>query len=349
MSLYSLDGGGVRVKVSSYGALVQSVWAPDRSGEVKNVVLGFAAVDGYVANFEHPVSGGSGATHFGATIGRYANRIADGRFSLDGNAYTLPQNNGPNTLHGGPMGYDTQVWDAIPTQLDDRAAVALTHVDPDGKNGFPGNVTLTVTYSIDAAAALRIDYQASSDQPTVVNFTNHSYFNLAGEGSGDVYGALLAIEADHYTPVNEHLVPTGEFAPVADTPFDFRTPKPIGRDISLGHEQLVRAHGFDHNFVLRGSGCKRAATVEDPASGRTLTAYTTEPGMQLYTSNSLLGDVVGVGGRTYRQGSAFALETQHYPDSPHHLDEPGWPSVVLRPGQTLNSTTIFEFGVSAGS
>jgi aldose 1-epimerase len=341
------------VRITNYGGVVQSIWVPDRRGHVKDVALGFSKLSDYVNDFENqpwPASGGSGDTYFGAIIGRYANRIANGEFTLNGHMYHLPQNNGPNTLHGGPNAYNTKVWDATTSSNAHSVSLKLTYTDPDGYNGFPGAVTNVVTYTLSQDNALRIDYRATTTAPTVVNFTNHTYFNLAGEGLGSVEHQLLRINASRFTPVNDNLIPTGVFAPVAGTPFDFTHMKPIGRDIRKASapqgNQLVIAHGYDHNWVLNGHGMRLAAVAEDPASGRKLWTYTTEPGVQLYTGNFLVGDLVGTSGHTYRQTDAFTLETQHYPDSPHHIGDPNWPSVVLNPGQTFTSATIYKFGTT---
>jgi aldose 1-epimerase len=343
----------VTVKLSNYGGLIQSIWVPGRDGEVANVVLGFPALPDYVSDFQDqpwPAPGGSGDTHFGALVGRYANRIGGASFSLEGQSYALPANNGPNTLHGGPAGWNTKVWAASAAGGADSVAVELAYTDPDGYNGFPGALATTVRYTLGPDNALRIDYRATTSRPTVVNLTNHAYFNLAGEGSGDVYGQLLQINADRFTPVDAHLIPTGELASVDGTPFDFRRAKPIGRELRRTDArhgyQLAFARGYDHNWVLNGAGLRLAAVAEDPSSGRVLRVHTTEPGLQFYTANFLVGDLVGTSGRSYRQGDAFALETQHFPDSPHHLGEPDWPSVVLSPGETFQSTTIFGFGLS---
>jgi aldose 1-epimerase len=348
VTLYSLSNGHrMTVKITNYGGVVQSIWVPDRRGHVKNVALGFSKLSDYVTDFTNPPSGGSGDTYFGAIIGRYANRIANHSFTLNGTTYQLAGNNGPNnvnTLHGGPNAYNTKVWQATASTAPHAVKLTLTYTDPDGYNGFPGAVTNTVTYTLTQNNALRIKYKATTTKPTVINLTNHSYFNLAGEGSGDVYSQLLKINANRFTPVNANLIPTGELAPVAGTPFDFRSLKPIGRDIrnarSPQGDQLVIAHGYDHNWVLDGSGLKLASTAEDPASGRVLWTYTTEPGVQLYTGNFLVGDLVGPSGHTYRQSDAFTLETQHYPDSPNH---PSFPSTVLNPGQVFSSTTVYKF------
>jgi aldose 1-epimerase len=333
---------------------VQSIWVPDRAGELANVALGFAELDDYVQDFSSqpwPAPGGSGETFFGAVVGRFANRIADASFTLDGRRYELPANNGENTIHGGPDAWSTKVWRAAATQAGGSAALTLTHVDPDGYNGFPGTVQAEVRYALTDDGELRIDYRARTDKRTIINLTNHSYFNLAGEGSGDVFAQQLRIDADRFLPIGPNLVPSGEFAPVTGTPFDFRGAKPIGRELRRADmpagEQLSIAHGYDHNWVLNGGGLQLAAAVEDPVSGRGLEVYTTEPGLQFYTGNFLVGDLVGTSGRTYRQGDGFALETQHFPDAPHHIDEPGWPSVVLGPGEEFGSTTIYKFLVAA--
>jgi aldose 1-epimerase len=347
------SGHGMTVKITNYGGVVQSIWVPGRNGRVADVALGFSKLSDYVNDFEHqpwPASGGSGDTYFGAIIGRYANRIAHASFTLNGHTYKLPANNGPNTLHGGVDAYNTQVWHPSVRRAKNSVSLVLSYVDPDGYNGFPGTVTNTVTYTLTSGNALKIHYRATTTKPTVINFTNHTYFNLAGEGSGDVYGQLLRINANRFTPTDATSIPTGRFASVAGTPFDFRRIKPIGRDIRRAHmrlgKQLVLAHGYDHNWILNGHGLRLAAVAEDPVSGRVVRASTTEPGVQVYTGNFLVGDLVGTSGRAYRQGDAFTLETQHYPDTPHHIGQAGWPSVVLNPGHVFNSTTIFQFGVA---
>jgi aldose 1-epimerase len=308
VSLYTLtNANGVEVRISDYGGIVQSLQVPDRSGQFANVALGFASLAEYTA----------GGTHRGAIVGRYANRIANGQFTLGGTTYHLPQNERTNTLHGGSEAFNTRVWDARAS----REELHLTYTDPDGHNGFPGAVTAEVTYALTNANEVRIDYTATTTKPTVVNLTNHTYFNLAGQGSGDVLGQLLQINADRYTPIDTNLIPTGELAPVADTRFDFREPKPIGRDMPAG--------GYDYNFVLDGSGMRLTAFARDPVSGRTLKTYTDQPGLQLYVPAP--------------SADGFALETQHFPNSPN---EPTFPSTVLNPGETFRSTTIYEFGVA---
>lgn len=366
VNLYTLtNANGMVVNITNYGGVVQSILVPDRRGHMVNVVLGFPKLSDYVNDFENqpwPMAGGSGDTYFGAIIGRYANRIANASFTLNGTLYglgggpnscgpTTHPNNGSNLLHGGPLSYNTQVWDATPITNADSVALQLTYTDPDCYNGFPGTVQNTVTYSLDNDNALRIDYHSTTDKPTVINLTNHSYFNLAGEGSGTVEDQYLQINADTFTPVNANLIPTG-FASVAGTPFDFRTPKPIGRDIRDGSapqgDQLTIAHGYDHNWVLNGSGNRLVSTAFDKENGITLLTYTTEPGVQFYSSNFLVGDLIGTSGQTYRQTQGFTLETQHYPDSPHHQGDPMWPSVVYDATHPYTSSTTYKFGLTGG-
>jgi aldose 1-epimerase len=357
VSLFTLaNANGMKVKVTNYGAVVQSIWAPDGHGRLANVALGFSNLSDYVNDFQNqpwPAAGGSGDTYFGAIIGRYANRIARAKFTLNGTTYglgggpdscgtTAIPNNGPNLLHGGPDSYNTKIWTATTQHSADSVGLQLTYTDPDCYNGFPGTVQNTVTYTLNNKNELGIHYGATTDKPTVVNFTNHTYFNLAGEGSGDVFKQLLRINADGFTPVNANLIPTGQIAPVRGTPFDFRHLKPIGRDIRDYNAQLQIAHGYDFNWVLNGSGLREVAFAEDPASGRTLTTFTDQPGVQFYTGNFLVGDLVGTSGHAYRQSDGFTLETQHYPDSPN---QSSFPSSVLNPGQTFSSTTIYKFGV----
>jgi aldose 1-epimerase len=345
--LYTLSNGRrMTVEITNYGGIVQSIRVPDRAGRVENVALGFSKLADYVGNSMHPAEGGSGTTYFGATIGRYANRIANGKFTLNGHTYDLPKNNDSNTLHGGPKAFNTKVWDATTEKGQNYVALKLTYTDPGGYNGFPGTVKTEVTYTLTRDNALRIDYRATTDEPTVINLTNHTYFNLAGEGSGSVYDQRLKINADGYTPTDETLTPTGEISPVAGTPFDFRATKPIGRDIRDDDEQLVLAHGYDHNFVLDGSGMRLASIAEDPESGRVLLTYTDQPGVQFYTGNFLVGDLVGTGGRAYRQSDGFTLETQHFPDSPNR---PSFPSTVLKPDEEFTSTTIYAFSTTESS
>jgi aldose 1-epimerase len=351
VELYTLScGAGLTVKIATYGALVQSIWVPDRSGRSVNVALGFGTLGGYVANFEGSDASVSGTTHFGAVVGRYANRIAGHSFALDGKRYELAGNSGPGdsvTLHGGPGGgYSARVWEAAPAADGRDAAVRLRYLDPGGTNGFPGTVQNEVVYAVTPDNALRIEYRARTDAPTVINLTNHTYFNLIGEGGGDVYDQLLAVNAHEILAVDDAGIPVG-LATVARTPFDFRALKALGRDLRAvaapRGEQLRIARGLDHHFVLRGSGYRLAAVAAAPGSGIALWAYTDRPGVQVYTANHLAGDLVGCSGRAYRQGDGFALETQSHPDAPNHIGEPGWPDVVLRPGQLLVSRTTYRF------
>ncbi|MEE1799590.1 MULTISPECIES: aldose epimerase family protein [unclassified Streptomyces] len=330
---WTLENGGTRLKVLSYGGIVQSLEIPDRRGRYANVSLGFDNLDDYL----------TATTFFGALIGRYGNRIAGGRFTLDGRTYQLPLNDGVNTLHGGTKGFDKRVWDVEPFTDATGVGLVLRYVSGDGEMGYPGTLKVKVTYTLTPRGTWRIDYAATTDRATVVNLTNHTYFNLAGEGSGDVYGHELTLEASRYTPVDTTLIPTGELARVAGTPFDFRTAKPVGRDIRVGHPQLLRGQGFDHNWVLdKGltTAPRLAATLRDPGSGRTVRIATTEPGVQFYSGNFVVGTLVGTSGRIYRQGDGLCLETQHFPDSPNR---PSFPSTVLRPGATYRSTTEHSF------
>ncbi|WTV78566.1 galactose mutarotase [Streptomyces sp. NBC_00028] len=330
---WSLENGGTRMKVLSYGGIVQSLEVPDRQGRYANVTLGFTRIEDYV----------DASPYFGALIGRYGNRIGKGAFTLDGSAYQLSVDDGENSLHGGEAGFDTVVWDVEPFERGTDVGLHLSYTSPDGEMGYPGTLTVKVTYTLTADGDWRIDYEATTDKPTVVNLTHHAYWNLAGEGSGTIGDHELAIPAAHFTPTDPGLIPTGELAPVAGTPFDFREPKLIGRDLRTGHPQLLAAKGYDHNWVLdKGITAEpqEVAVLRDPSSGRTLRIASTEPGLQFYSGNFLDGTLVGPGGRTYRQGDALCLETQHYPDSPNHEN---FPSTVLRPGQTYRSTTVHSF------
>jgi len=339
--IYTLtNAAGIKARIMTYGATVQSIDVPDRDGQFANVALGFRTFDDYFAN----TRARSGETYFGSTVGRYANRIAHARFTLDGTTYHLPANNGTNTLHGGPHGFDEKLWHAKATHGPDGPGVTMRYRSPDGQEGFPGTLSVQVSFTLTDGNGLWMHYTATTDKPTVINLTNHTYFNLAGEGSGDVYRQVLQLNADDYTPVNASLIPTGEIAPVAGTPLDFTQPTAIGDRIRDSFRQLVLAHGYDHNFVInRPQGSRAllpAATAEDPRSGRELRVWTTEPGIQFYSGNFLDGSLVGTSGKTYRQSDGFTLETQHYPNSPN---EPSFPSTVLRPGETFDSTTIYEF------
>jgi aldose 1-epimerase len=340
VDLYTLKHRGRTAGILTYGAILQYMSVPDRRGIDRNVVLGFRGLSSYVEND----TAADGTTYFGATIGRYANRIGGASFKLDGVRYDLPANDGPNTLHGGPKGLHTKGWDAVTVRSKHGPGVRLTYVSPDGEQGFPGALTVQVTYLL-TKRGLRMVYAATTDKPTVVNMTNHTYFNLAGEGTGSIYEQLLRINAGRYTPVDENVIPTGALDRVRGTPLDFRRLTAIGRRVHDDFEQLAIAHGYDHNFLLRRGGRKglvEAALAVDPRSGRTLRVMTTEPGVQFYSGNLLDRSLVGIGGQTYRQGDGFALETQHYPDSPN---KPCFPSTALRPGERFQSVTEYRFGV----
>ncbi|QZC92759.1 galactose mutarotase [Pseudomonas sp. ERGC3:05] len=327
---------GMQATVITYGGVLQSLKVPDKNGKAEDVVLGFDDVQGYQA----------GSAFFGATIGRFGNRLAGGAFELDGKRYQVPLNDGPNSLHGGAQGFDKHVWQAKPVKGKDSVGVTLTYLSKDGEMGFPGNLKTEVTYSLNDNNELHIDYTATTDKPTVLNLTNHSYFNLAGAGNGDILKHVATLHASHYTPVNATLIPTGELAPVKGTPMDFLKPTPIGQHIKDDHPQLKFAEpkqgGFDFNWALdtQGDIKKLAAEVHDPASGRYLQLYTTEPGVQFYTSNFLDGTVKGKAGKTYQHWSGFTLETQHFPDAPN---QPKFASTRLNPGQTYSQNTILKF------
>jgi aldose 1-epimerase len=346
VKLYTLSNGSMKVNITNFGGIVQSIDVPGKNGKLGNVALGFKNLKGYVTNdATHQPTGGSGTTYFGATIGRFGNRIANGKFTLNGTTYHLPVNNGPNTLHGGTNAWNKQVWSPKTTVTSTDASLALTYTSPNGQDGFPGTVVATVTFTLGKSNALTIHYHATTDKPTVINMTNHTYFNLGGEASGTIYNEGLQINADKYTPTDDTQIPTGKIAPVAGTPMDFRTMKPIGRDINADFHQLLLAHGYDHNWVLNGAsgGTPRlAAKAVDPATGRVLSASTTEPGVQVYTSNFMVGDLVGTSNHAYRQGDGFTLETQHFPNSPN---QPNFPSTTLNPGKPYDSTTVFAFSV----
>ena len=330
VELYTLTDADLTVKITNYGAHIVSIEAPGRDGKRADVLLGYKDLAGFQADAK---------TYMGSVVGRYGNRIAKGRFTLDGNTYTIPANDHGNALHGGTVGFDRKVWSGQKT----AGGVELTLVSPDGDMGFPGELTAHVRYTL-AGHSLHIQYSATTTKPTVLNLTNHSYFNLGGEGSGDVLSEVVTLNADRYTPVDATLIPTGELAPEAGTPLDFRQPTPIRARLNDPNEQLTIAGGYDHNFVLNanGAGLHLAAKVVDPASGRTLTVTTTEPGVQFYSGNFLDGSNVGASGQPYQKHAGFCLETQHFPDSPNQKD---FPSTVLRPGQTMHSETVFTFGV----
>lgn len=326
--------GGLTVDITDFGATVVRVFAPDRHGQMSDIVLGFDSVEGY-ARPKTP--------YFGATIGRCGNRIAHGRFTLDGKTYQLATNNAPGGipchLHGGNVGFNRRLWTADPL---DPATLRLHYFSPDGEEGYPGNVDVTVVFTLTDANELRIEYTANTDKPTLVNLTNHSYFNLAGEGARTVLGHALTINGSRFTPVDAGLIPTGEIAPVAGSPLDFRAPHTIGDRIDRPNEQLRFAGGYDHCFVLDGGGGELAvaAVVLEPLSGRELEVLTTEPGVQFYSGNFLDGTLLGKNGHAYERRSGFCLETEHFPDAPNH---PNFPSIVLRPGETYRSTTVYRF------
>ncbi|MDZ7374308.1 MAG: galactose mutarotase [candidate division KSB1 bacterium] len=329
-----VNPNGLKARIITYGAIVVSLEVPDREGKLGDIVLGYDKLEKYLAD----------SPYFGAIVGRYGNRIAKGRFVLDGVEYQLATNDGPNHLHGGLKGFDKVVWEGSPLQEEDAVGVQLTYLSPDGEEGYPGNLRATVVYRLTSQNELRIDYEATTDKPTIVNLTHHSYFNLAGQGSGDILGHVLQINADCFTPVDPGLIPTGELRSVEGTPFDFRQPIAIGERIDWDDEQLRFGRGYDHNFVLNSSGgtLALAATVYEPTSGRVMEVWTTEPGLQFYSGNFLDGHHVGKGGKVYGHRSGFCLETQHFPDSPN---KPHFPSVVLRPGEKYHQTTIYRFSV----
>ncbi|MEV1083826.1 galactose mutarotase [Streptomyces sp. NBC_00445] len=331
---WSLENGGTRLKVLSYGGIVQSLEIPDRRGRYTNVSLGFDNIEDYVAN----------SPYFGALIGRYGNRIAKGKFTLDGKSYQLSVNDGENSLHGGTKGFDKVVWNVEPFTKGSDVGLYLYYTSVDGEMGYPGTLKTKVTYTLTRRGDWRIDYEATTDKATVVNLTSHVYWNLAGESSGTIYDHELSIAASRYTPVDSGLIPTGELARVGGTPFDFRSTKTVGEDIRVAHQQLLYGKGIDHNWALDKGITARpqhVATLRDPSSGRTMKIATTEPGLQFYSGNFLDGSFAGTGGSIYRQGDALCLETQHFPDSPN---QPSFPSTTLRPGQTYRSTTVHSFG-----
>jgi len=333
--LYTLkNASGMEVKITNYGGTIQSIKVPDRDHNFADVVLGFENVEGY----QQPKN----TAYFGAIIGRYANRLAKGQFVLKGVTYHVPTNDGPNSLHGGTNGFNKKVWDAKPMQTVDGPALQLRYLSKDGEEGFPGNLSVTVRYTLDKKDGLHIDYTATTDKETVLNLTNHAYFNLSGAGNPSILKNILTIDADHYTPVDGTLIPTGKVETVSGTPFDFRHATEVGKRIKDNNEQLTLGKGYDHNFVLNHKGDLQAlaAKVEDLSTGRVLEVYTTEPGLQFYTGNFLDGSVTGSIGGPYIYRSALTMETQHYPDSPNH---PNFPTTVLEPGETFHSTTIFRF------
>lgn len=329
VEIFTLSDGAIEAQIATYGGIVVSLKTPDRNGKVGDVVLGFDDLDGYYANFNGPAD-----AFFGALIGRYANRIAHGTFTLDGKTYHLPLNNGANSLHGGPHGFNNVVWKAKPI----ANGVELTYLSKDGEAGYPGNLTATVRYTL-AKSELRIEYSATTDKDTVVNLTNHSYFNLAAKG--DILGHQLTLYASRFTPVDSGLIPTGALKSVESTPFDFRKSTAVGARISADDEQLHLGHGYDHNWVLDSGGGKlaTAAEVYDPTSGRVLKVLTDQPGIQFYSGNFLDGSIKGRG-RSFELHAALCLETQHFPDSPNH---PKFPTTELKPGQLYHTVTVYSF------
>jgi aldose 1-epimerase len=326
-------GGGLEVDVIPYGCIIVSLRTPDRTGRLADVVLGFDSLDPYLHS----------SPYFGAVVGRYANRIANGRFSLDGRTYQLTVNEPPNHLHGGAVGFDKRMWDSA---RSGRNAVTLRRTSGDGEEGYPGNLTVEVTYTLTDRNELLVDYAAECDKPTPINLTQHSYFNLRGEGDGDILGHQLRINANSYLPVTERLIPPGWFAPVEKTPFDFRHEIEIGGRIDSADEQLRYGHGYDHTFVLNPAetGLAHAARLFDPSTGRAMDVLTTEPGLQFYSGNVLDGSLLGKSGRRYGRRAGLCLETQHFPDSPNR---PEFPSTILRPGGRFTSRTVLAFSADA--
>jgi aldose 1-epimerase len=332
--LYTLTNShGVEVRAMNYGGIILSIRVPDRKGQLADIVLGHETLEGYIPNLPF----------LGAIVGRYANRIANGTFTLDGKKYELSKNDGPNTLHGGTTRtFDKVVWDGEP--LKGATGVAFSYLSKDGEEGFPGNLKVKVTYTLTDSNELVINYEATTDKSTPINVTQHSYFNLAGEGNGDILNHEIMINADRFTPDDKNLIPTGELRPVKGTPLDFTTPTRIGARIDDNYEQLVLARGYDHNFVINRSsndnGLVLAARVYEPTTGRVLEVSTTQPAVQFYTGNFLDGSVTGKQGHVYKRRYGFCLETQHYPDSPNH---PDFPSTILKPGEKFRSETVFKF------
>lgn len=333
VDLYTLkNSNGMAVQITNFGAKVVSIFAPDKNGNFGDIVTGFDSAEDYFNTSE---------SYFGATIGRYGNRIGNAQFTINDTVYNLAKNNGENALHGGIKGFFAVVWDA--NQIDDHT-LELSYLSPDMEEGYPGNLNVKVVYTLTDDNTLKIEYRATTDKATPVNLTNHSFFNLEGDGSGDIKDQIMQINADYYTPVDSGLIPTGELAPVEGTPMDFRTPTAIGSRIDADFEQLKIGNGYDHNWVINpaASGLNFAAKVVAPISGRTLEVYTNEPGIQFYGGNFLDGTVTGKGGKVYTFRSSFCLETQHFPDSPN---KPQFPSTILEPGDEYYSVCEYKFGV----
>jgi len=325
---------GMEVHAISFGGIITNIIVPDKNGKMDDVVLGYDSLDGYLTN----------PAYFGAIIGRYANRIANGKFTLDGKEYNIPKNDGPNTLHGGTVGFNKALWQAEPFNNAQGVGVTFTYTSKEGEQGFPGNLKTKVAYTLNDKNELSFDYEATTDKPTVVNLTQHSYFNLAGDGVGDILGETMMLSADRFTPVDKNLIPTGELRPVNGTPLDFTKATAIGARINDTYEQMALGRGYDHNFVInrKGESLVLAAKAHDPGSGRALEVSTTEPGIQFYSGNFLDGTITGKKGHVYNKRTGFALETQHFPDSPNH---PSYPTTVLRPGGKYHSRTVYKFSV----
>lgn len=340
VALYTLSNAhGLEVKITNYGGIITSIRVPDKHGRLEEVVLGFDELSGYT-NAEYREEG----PYFGAIIGRYGNRISEGKFTLDGREYSLAKNNGPTHLHGGIKSFDKVLWETEPFKTAEAVGLKLHYVSPHMEEGYPGTLSVTVSYSLTNDNELKIEYQATTDKTTVVNLTNHAYFNLTGSTKRDILAHQLMIKADAFVPVSESLIPTGDVLEVAGTPFDFTSPHTIGDRIEADHQQLKYARGYDHTWVLNGEGgeLKLAATVYEPESGRFMEAFTTEPGVQFYTGNFLSGKLTGRGGTVYQQRYGLCLETQHFPDSPN---QPQFPSTELKPGETYRSQTSYRFSV----
>lgn len=330
VSLYTMrNSGGVVMKVMNYGGIIVSLEVPDRNGKLVDVVLGYDSLQAYEKR--NPF--------FGALVGRYGNRIGKGRFALDGKEYDLVKNNNGNHLHGGTKGFDKAVWDIKEVPAEDGVAIKLSYLSKDMEEGYPGNLNVEITYTLTDDNGIRFDYKATTDKPTIVNLTQHAYFNFNG-GQGDILSHEISLNADRFVAVDEQLIPTGELKPVANTPLDFRTPVKIGERINDSHQQMQFGKGYDHCWVLNGEGLKVAAEVYDPSSGIEMTVRTTEPGVQFYTGNFLDGSLTGKNNTVYNQRTGFCLETQHFPDSPNKSQ---FPSVVLRPGETYSTQTIYQF------
>jgi aldose 1-epimerase len=335
VDIYTLaNDNGVEAKIINYGAVLYSLQVPGKDGKLADVVTGYKTLDGYLND----------KSYFGGTIGRFGNRIAEGKFTLDGVEYQLAKNDGPNHLHGGNFGFNKVLWDAEPVQSKEGPALKLTYLSKDGEEGYPGNLTATVIYTLTNDNALKIDYKATTDKATILNLTHHSYFNLAGAGVGDILDHILWMNADKFTPINETLIPTGELRSVEGTPMDFTKPTEIGLRINDDYEQLPKGFGYDHNWVINewDGTLKLVATLQDPKSNRFMEVFSTEPGLQFYSGNFMDGSIVGKGDKVYQYRSGLCLETQHYPNSPNI---PEFPSVVLRPGEEYTQTTIYKFSV----